>query len=126
VKRLWAAADALMFLAFALSVAVQLNDPDPVRWMVVYGAAAVACLLSLLHRLRWWLPAALGIAALAWAATIAPRVLGTVPVGEMFGAWEMKSPGIEESREMYGLLIVAAWMGILVLRSRRRSSAQRA
>lgn len=125
MKRLWAAADALMFLAFALSVAVQLNDPDRLRWMLIYGAAAAACLLSLLHRLRWWLPAAIGIVALAWAATIAPRVLRKVPFGEMFGAWEMKSPGIEESREMYGLLIVAVWMGILVLRSRRRS-AQRA
>jgi hypothetical protein len=37
-------------------------------------------------------------------------VLGAVGFMEMFGAWEMKSTGIEEEREMYGLLIIAMWM----------------
>jgi transmembrane protein TMEM220 len=112
-----------MLLLFTLGAAVQLNDPDPVRWFAVYALAAAACLLSVLRRTHWALPALLGVVALAWAATIAPRVVGRVPVGDMFGAWEMHNAGIEESREMYGLLIIAAWMAVLALRARRRGSA---
>ena len=111
-----------MLLLFAFGAAVQFNDPDPARWIAVYALAAAACLLSLLHRLHWAFPALLGLMTLAWSATLAPRVLGRVPFGDMFGAFEMKNVGIEESREMYGLLIIAAWMAVLTLRARRRTN----
>ncbi len=114
-----------MLLLFALGAAVQVNDPDPIRWFAVYALAAAACLLSLLRRLHWAFPALLGAAALAWAATIAPRVVGRVPFGDMFAAWEMRNAGVEESREMYGLLIIAAWMAVLALRARRGSARLR-
>jgi hypothetical protein len=115
----WRVADAVMLVLFAFGAAVQLNDPDPVRWIAVYGLAAVACLVSLLGHFHWAFPALLGAAALAWAATLAPHVIGRVPFGDMFGAFEMKDVGVEESREMYGLLIIAAWMAVLALRARR-------
>jgi Transmembrane family 220, helix len=108
-----------MLLLFAFGAAVQFNDPDPARWIAVYALAAVACLLSLLRRLHWTLPAILGAVTLVWAATLAPHVVGRVPFGDMFGAFEMKNVGIEESREMYGLLIIAAWMAVLAVRARR-------
>jgi hypothetical protein len=108
-----------MLLLFTFGAAVQVNDPDPARWIAVYALAAAACLLSLLRRLHWPLPALLGAVALAWAATLAPRVVGRVPFREMFGAFEMRTVGIEESREMYGLLIIAAWMVVLALRAQR-------
>ena len=111
-----------MLLLFTLGAVVQVNDPDPVRWIAVYALAAAACLLSLLRRLHWTLPALLGAAALAWAATLAPRVVGRVPLGDMFREFEMRNVGIEESREMYGLLIIAAWMAALALRARRRAT----
>ena len=110
-----------MLLLFAFGAAVQLNDPDPARWIAVYGLAAVACVLSLLRRLHWTFPALLCLVALAWAATLAPGVVGRVPFGDMFGAFEMKNVGIEESREMYGLLIIAAWMAGLTVRARWRT-----
>ena len=49
----WKVADVLFLLMFAFSVVVQVNDPDPLAWMVIYGAAALACLLSLLGKLPW-------------------------------------------------------------------------
>jgi hypothetical protein len=107
-----------MLLLFTFAAAVQFNDPDPARWIVVYALAAVGCLLSLLGRLHWTLPAVLGAVAVLWASTLAPGVVGRVPFGEMFGAFEMENLGIEESREMYGLLIIAAWMAVLALRAR--------
>lgn len=47
---------------FLLAVAVQWNDPDPVRWMAIYGAAFGVCLVVALSRplplaapIRWGL-----------------------------------------------------------------------
>lgn len=122
-SKLWIAANVVMLLMFLMSVAVQYNDPDPYVWMPVYGAAAVACVLELRHKLTWRFPTIVAVGTLIWAATIAPHVLGQVPFLSMFSAWEMKNAGIEESREMYGLLIVCGWM--LVLAIANRSSAKR-
>ena len=79
-------------------------------------------MFSALRRLRWAFPAILCVVALGWAATISPHVVGLVPFGEMFSAWEMKDVGVEESREMYGLLIIAAWMAVVAVRARRPPS----
>jgi hypothetical protein len=112
-------ANWVMTAAFLFSVAVQYNDPDPIRWMLVYGLAALACVLELWGRLIWYFPAALGVLALVWAASIAPRVIGKTTFGDMFQSFHMINPVVEEAREMGGLLIVAAWMGVLVLASRQ-------
>jgi hypothetical protein len=117
--RAWTAANVVMLLLFVFSVVVQVNDPDPALWMFVYALAAAACALELARRTRWWLPAVTAALALAWSLTLAPGVVGRVPFLEMFSAWEMRDQGIEESREMYGLLIVAAWMVVLAVRARR-------
>ncbi|HSA57117.1 MAG TPA: transmembrane 220 family protein [Gemmatimonadaceae bacterium] len=114
----WRVADALFLLMFAFSVVVQFNDPDPLAWAAMYGLAAAASALSLAGRLRPWFPALVGATALVWAVTLAPRVVGRVPFLDMFGAFEMKDVGVEESREMYGLLLIAAWMVVLFVRKR--------
>lgn len=123
--RAWKAADALFLLMFMFSVVVQVNDPDPLAWMAIYGAATVACLLSLLGKLPWWFAVITGLFALVWAASIAPRVLGQVPFLDMFGQFEMRDIAVEESREMYGLLIIGAWMAVLAHRSFWKGRFQR-
>jgi hypothetical protein len=121
--RLWSVANGLMLVMFVFSAVVQVNDPDPVSWIAIYTAAAMVCALVLVERQRWWVAAIVGAVALVWAATLSPRVLGIVPFTSMFEEFEMKDIHIEESREMYGLLIVAAWMLVVALvlwqRSRR-------
>lgn len=121
-NRIWRAADAFMLLAFLLSMAVQINDPDPLAWIAIYALAAGSCGLSLLGRGRWHYPAVIAVMAAAWAVRIAPRVVGDVPFADMFGAFEMESVAVEEAREMYGLLVIAVWMSVLTLRWRRRPS----
>jgi hypothetical protein len=71
LKRFVTITDALFLLVFIFAVIVQVNDSDAWAWMAIGGAAAVACLLSLTDRQRWWFPVVVGIVALAWAATIA-------------------------------------------------------
>lgn len=110
--RLLSAVFAALFL---LGVGVQLNDPDPLRWILLYLAAATASLLAAAGRNRWPLPAATALVALAWAAILAPGALGEARVTELVGAWEMKDSRVEEGREAYGLLIVFAWMAVLAL-----------
>ena len=58
-----------------------------------------------------------GLVALAWAATIAPRVIGQVPFLDMFQEFEMKDIGVEESREMYGVILVGGWMSFVAHRA---------
>ncbi len=116
-------ANAMMMLAFAFSMVVQVNDPDPWSWIALYGAAAIVCGFALVHRASTRIAVAVAFTALAWASTIAPRVVGRVPFTSMFAEFEMKDVGVEESREMYGLLIVAAWMSVLAWRGRSRTAA---
>jgi hypothetical protein len=111
---------------FLLGAIVQYNDPDPLRWMLIYLAAATSCVLAALGRVHWSFPAAVALGALLWAVTLAPQVLGSVEASELIGAWEMKDARIEVGREMYGLLIIAAWMSLIVvveLRGRARHPA---
>lgn len=122
-RKLWAAADALFLVLFAFSVVVQVNDPDPFLWVTIYGLAATACALSIARRGHWAFPGVVSLVAAGWAAAMAPRVLGRVPFLDMFGAWEMESLPVEESREMYGLLLIAAWMAVVAV---RRGLARRA
>ncbi len=106
-------ANWVMLMAFLFSVVVQYNDPDPVRWMLLYGLAALNCLLSLRGRLRWPLPSVVGTVALLWALLLAPGVIGKTTFGSLFESFEMANTVVEEAREMGGLLIVAAWMAVL-------------
>jgi transmembrane protein TMEM220 len=111
---------ALLFLG---CVAVQFNDPDPLRWMAIYGAAAVLSLAALRRGGIPWIPTAVvGGIALAWMLSILPRVIGRVSLAELFGRFEMKTITIEEARECVGLGLVTAWMAVLAavsLRARR-------
>jgi len=118
-------ANWVMTAAFLFSVAVQYNDPDPVRWMLIYGSGSIACILGSFRRLkRYVLPATVGAAALGWAASIAPRVIGKTTFGAMFESFHMTNSVVEEAREMGGLLIVAGWMLVLTLVSKQHGTTE--
>lgn len=121
--RAFLAVNTVMLLAFVGSAVVQWNDPDPVRWMLLYGSAAVACALHLFGVLPWRLAAAVGVVALVWGAIWAPGVITNAPIGQLFTTYQMMSPEIEEARELLGLLIVAGWMVLLVAVRRRQASS---
>lgn len=113
--------NGLMTVAFLFSVAVQYNDPDPLRWMAIYGGGALACVLfrrsPSLTRVS---SAAVGMVAVVWATLLAPQALGKVGFGELFEAFEMKDSRVEIAREFGGLLILAVWMIVLLVASKLR------
>jgi hypothetical protein len=124
-RHLWTVANVVMLLAFVFSVIVQFNDPDPVHWAAIYASAALVCGFELRRRTHPLVPAGIAALTLVWAATIAPRVIGKVPFGAMFAEFEMANAGIEESREMYGLLIITLWMTAVAIAAWRRRSIVR-
>jgi hypothetical protein len=108
------AVSGLMALLFAYAVLLQRNDPDPLRWMAIYGAAAlVSAIAALSGSASVGLSIVVGVIAFVWSVWTAPRSVG--PYTRMFESWEMKSVPVEEAREATGLLIVAAWMAVNVL-----------
>ena len=117
------AVSALMTALLAVAVAVQYNDPDPVQWMAIYGAACALSAVAVVRgRAPWAWAAAVGLVALVWGIVAAQGAYGRSHLIEMFQSWEMKSPGVEEAREASGLLIVAAWMAVLAIQARIRRS----
>lgn len=110
-----------MTACFLFSVIVQYNDPDPLVWMLIYGAAAAGCVLFARGKYVWSLFAALSLITFIRAAMLAPQVMGRVAFSELFEAFEMKDDRVEVAREMGGLLIVAGWMLLLTIVSWRKT-----
>jgi uncharacterized membrane protein len=112
--------DLTMALLFAFAAALQFNDPDPIRWIAMYAAAcAVSLAMCFKRSVVPAIPLAVLVIAIVWAALIAFGGPAASEYEHMFDAWEMKSPSVEEAREASGLLIVAVWMGVLLIRTRR-------
>jgi hypothetical protein len=105
-------ASAVMSALFLVAAALQYNDPDPLGWAAIYLAAAVASGLAAAGRLRWWTAAAVGLAALIWAATLAPRVIESGMLRDVARSMGPET-GAEEARELIGLTLIVLWMAIL-------------
>lgn len=118
------AANWVMAALFVAAAAVQLNDPDPVRWIALYGAAAAGCLLFRRAAFAWSAQAALAAVALAWCLLLLGHLGGVVDSRAFFDlGMKMRGDATERAREAGGLAIVAAWMAMLAFsgfRSRRR------
>ena len=115
----------LIFLLFAF---VQINDPDPILWILIYGNMAVLCVLAMFKmRFMYWL-----------AATIV--LYGIYAALLINGAWEwlqspdrsllfddlakMQYPYIEETREFLGLLICITAAAFHILSNRKMKITQ--
>jgi hypothetical protein len=114
--------NGVMALLFAVAVAVQYNDPDPIRWMAIYGGALiVAAIAAVQGRAPLPAAAAVGLVALVWGLYWAGTSGTAFKLYEhMFDSWEMKNTAIEEAREASGLFIVAFWMLVVGVVSRMR------
>ncbi|CAN5888505.1 hypothetical protein BH11MYX3_BH11MYX3_43650 [soil metagenome] len=108
----------VMAALFAVCVALQYNDPDPIRWMLIYGAATVISILLPLKRQAALSGYAVGALALVWAAVLIYGIWGKVALSDVVEKMSEKGGAVEEEREAGGLLIEGVW---LVLASFYRS-----
>jgi hypothetical protein len=114
---------AVMFMAFAF---VQINDPDPLLWIAIYGAMAVMCIMAAfryyIKPLLWILLAGF----LVYMVILWPGLqewLRQEDKGVLFDeGMKMQFPYIEESREFLGLLICVIVLIAQIVRSRKQPS----
>lgn len=95
---------------FLWAAYVQYNDPDAWLWYAIYGLAALASILFLLGKLRYWMAASLVVIYLFGAFFIWPENFQGVSIGEG------DIVNIERGREALGLLIVSGVMLLYALR----------
>ncbi len=100
----------VMAALFATCVALQHNDPDPIRWMAIYGVAMVLSALLPARRAAWIAAAIVGGGALAWAGYLIYMTWGVIGVGDLTRDMSVKGGAVEEGREAGGLAIVALWL----------------
>ena len=115
-------ANAAWFLLFLYCVAVQYNDPDPIRWMLGYGIGAF---VSGVAAWRGEVPVrpviAWGGMSLLWAA--ADYAFGTGQTNPM-GGFPYWGPLTEEVvRETLGLCLMSGWMFAVAFWTWRRQNA---
>jgi hypothetical protein len=113
----------LVMLLFVTMAVIQYDDPDPIRWALLYVAAAVACLVYRMTWPAWTAAAAVGLVALIWAIVLAPTALQDFTVRDLARTMKAETPSIEYSRELLGLLIVVVWMAVLTVVGLRRRRA---
>lgn len=111
-------------LWFLLNAAVQLNDPDPLLWIAIYGTVAIIAGLAVFT--RFYLPfiAVTLAVCLGGSLYLLPSVLELFlhhEPGELITGMSPDRPYVEEARESLGLLIASvALIYFLVLAIRQR------
>ncbi len=105
--------NSLFLIAFVSSALVQVNDPDPLYWIVVYSMAALICLLHSFKRLPVLAPVLLILLTTVWILLLLPSLFNGFPWSDIFASLTMRSDAVEEAREIGGLILVLFWSLVL-------------
>jgi hypothetical protein len=112
---------AAMFLVFAF---VQINDPDPAVWIIIYGAMAVICVLVAFRIYPRIVMAALLGCYLIYSFFFYRGLVEWLAQDDKSVLFDdiakMEYPYIEESREFLGLMICIIVLVIHLILSRRQ------
>lgn len=100
-------------LLFGYAIVVQFNDPDALKWILIYGVAAIASVLFLLKKLKSVIYFILMAFFLVLFVIYWPETYEGVQLDH-----GMKTVNIEEGRESLGSLIAAIVMLVYGLRTR--------
>jgi Transmembrane family 220, helix len=115
---------AIMFLAFAF---LQVNDPDPVLWILIYGAMAAVSVMAIFE---YYIPAllyALALGYMIYLVILFPGVMTWYNSPDRSLLFDdlakMQYYYIEEAREFLGLMICQVALVFYMLRARAASKA---
>ena len=103
----------VLSILFTLFAIVQWNDPDPLKWIILYGAVAILSALAAFNRYyRYFILALLLVCAIGLILLI-PEVITWVNNGmpTIAGSMQAESPHIELMREFFGLVLCALALG---------------
>jgi hypothetical protein len=105
---------------FATFVAVQFNDPDALLWVFLYGTPIVIAVFAAYHRLHRgviWTALAICFVVMAFVTPGLIQFIGS-DIG-IAQAMSDQRPYVEQTREFFGMTIVAAYyLGLLILAPR--------
>ena len=111
---------AVMFLAFAF---VQINDPDPVIWILIYGIMAVLAVMAAFNYYPRKFIIGLLILYAAYSTMYFGGVMEWLRQSDKSALFDevakMEHLYIEESREFLGLMICIAVLVFYFVRSRK-------
>ncbi len=111
---------AVMFLGFAL---LQINDPDPFVWILIYLTMTLACMMGAFNKYNRPLMAIQAVVYIIYIALLWSGVVDWMRSPDRSLLFDdlakMQYPYIEETREVMGLIICLAVLGMLWARSRR-------
>lgn len=117
---------AVLFIVFAF---VQINDPDPVLWILIYGVMAVACVLAAFNYYYTKVLLVVLVAYISYSLVFFSGVIEWMRSDDKALLFDdiakMQYPYIEESREFLGLFICIAVliMHLIHAWNRRRMTA---
>lgn len=112
---------AVIFVVFAF---VQVDDPDPLEWILIYGSVAVSCILA---AFRLYFPIALilllvlfaGYAVFLWPGV--KEWLAQDDPGMLFDdVTKMQYRFVEEAREFLGLVLCCLVLAFHLILSQRK------
>lgn len=104
-----------LWISFIFLCPQQLNDPDPVIWMLIYAIPCFLCIAlvidsSLQDHYVWRYTAVIHVGVSILGIFYSLSILFTTEISS-------KNPlEYEEGREIGGLLIITAWLGLCWLR----------
>jgi hypothetical protein len=117
---------AIMFMGFAF---LQLNDPDPVIWILIYGVMAVFCVMAMFDFYSHKALIAVLLIYTAYSFFYIPGVIEWLQHDNRSALFDdvakMEHLYIEESREFLGLLICIAVLAVYLYRARKTRTASR-
>lgn len=112
---------AIIFLLFAF---VQVNDPDPIIWILIYGAMAVLSIMAIFEFYPRKFIIGLLVLYTAYSIVYIPGVMEWLKQDNKALLFDdvakMQYPYVEEAREFLGLLICIIVLVVFVIRSRRK------
>ena len=112
---------AVLFLLFAF---VQINDPDPVLWILIYGAMAVLSIMAIFEFYPTKFTIGLLVLYALYGLVYVPGVLEWLRQDDKSMLFDdvakMQYPYVEEAREFLGLFICIIVLIVFVVRARRR------
>ena len=112
---------AVMFLVFAF---VQINDPDPVIWILIYGAMAVLSIMAIFNFYPKKFIIGLMVLYILYSFVYVRGVWEWLQQEDKSLLFDdvakMQYPYVEQAREFLGLLICIIVLIVFVVRLRRK------
>ena len=108
---------AVLFFVFAV---IQLNDPDPIQWFMLYFLVSVLFIYSNYKRIPRNILLVLVLAYLAYSGLYFSYFMDWIQIEhkeEIFGKMVYEKPYLEGTREFLGLLIAAGGLFYLYYKS---------